>query len=253
MSKTCLIYQPCGFGDLMWMQKIAHHFRDQGYEIVWPIVHEYYWLKDYIPWINWVSWNDNDSKLTHLDKLPDSVTFPFKEKYIYTAPCEFTDEFVYINGWLPPQGLVMQFKYESAKIDWLNWQDYVIFNRNKEKENSLFYDILNLKDGQQYCFINRNYQMRPEILHYPYISNDPAVYKMPVVEMGISPDYTLFDWLKVIENAKSIHMIETSLNYIMESPLVRNNFTTDLNLYSRHFNFWQVRGLFNLPWRYMHP
>ncbi len=63
--------------------------------------------------------------------------------------------------------------------------------------------------------------------------------------------YSIFDWCKVIENASEIHMIETSLNYVLESKEMRDKITRNLNLYSRHYNFSEVEYLFKLPWNYI--
>jgi hypothetical protein len=43
--KTGLIYQPCGLGDILFLQKLAHHIKDQGYEVYWPVVYEFEWFK----------------------------------------------------------------------------------------------------------------------------------------------------------------------------------------------------------------
>jgi hypothetical protein len=70
-----------------------------------------------------------------------------------------------------------------------------------------------------------------------------------VVEMDIINNYSLFDWSKVLENAKEIHMIESSLNYIMETKHI-NLKAEKMCLYSRINNFYEVDYLFKLPWDY---
>ena len=253
MEKVCLIGLPCGKGDILYCQKIANHYRNLGYRIVWPVIHEYAYLKDYIDNVQWVSWDDKDKKLTHIDPLPDHVKFPYKEFYKPGNGHIFTDDFIFYDGFLNPgSNPVMLNKYIEAKVDHRDWADYVIFKRNKKKEDNLFYNILGLKDGEEFVFVNRNYQMRPNLLFYPRISIDPNNYGgKRVIEMNIVDGYSLFDWSKVIERASEIHMIETSFNYIMEGPQLRETVSKkSLHLYSRHNWFGEVQYLFNLPWNY---
>jgi hypothetical protein len=44
----------------------------------------------------------------------------------------------------------------------------------------------------------------------------PEQFDLPVVELKIIDGFTLFDWIKVLEKAKKIHTINTSINYIIE-------------------------------------
>lgn len=250
MDKICLIYQPCGLGDIFFLQKVCKLYIEKGYRIIYPVVYEYEWLNDYIDGIEFISWGDKEHKLTHMDRLPENIVFPYKEKYDPYSDHIFTDNFVFINGFKQPQGKIMDFKYINLGLSFDDWSDYFTFNRNKEKEDKLFYEILGLKDGEEYVFVNRNYQMRPQVLSYNAISNDPSHYGKKVVEMGIYDDFSLFDWCKVIENASEIHMIETSLNYVLETNEMKNKITKNLNLYHRHGSYHEVKHLFKLNWNY---
>ena len=250
MEKIGLIYQPCGLGDILFLQKVAYHIKDLGYEVYWPVVHELAWLNDYIPDFNFVSWGDTETKLTG-PPLPDSVKFPFKEQYLQEKQTEITDELYYFQGFIPGDP-IMAGKYNQIDLDWSDWRDYVRFNRNKEKENSLFYDVLGLKDEDEYVFVNRTLSTRPHLMFYEHISNSPDHYKCNVVEMSIVPGYSLFDWFKVFAQAKKIHMIETATNYFLESPELYDTMSKkDLTLYHRPWGSWsEIDYLFNLPWKY---
>ena len=250
MEKIGLIYQPCGLGAILFLQQVAYHIKDLGYEVYWPVVHELAWLNDYIPDFNFVSWGDTETKLTG-PPLPDSVKFPFKEQYLQEKQTEITDELYYFQGFIPGDP-IMAGKYNQIDLDWSDWRDYVRFNRNKEKENSLFYDVLGLKDEDKYVFVNRTFATRPHLMFYEHISNSPDHYKCNVVEMSIVPGYSLFDWFKVFAQAKKIHMIETATNYFLESPELYDTMSKkDLTLYHRPWGSWsEIDYLFNLPWKY---
>ena len=230
-EKICLICQPCGLGDILYMQKIARIYYDMGYKIIWPIIYEFEFLSEYIDWINWVSWKDINNKLTG-PPFPDDIIFPYKEYYSYHNDYVFTNDFVYINGFYPvPDGeLIMQYKYKKCNIDSNDWSDYLNFKRNIKKENEL-YNLIGLSENEEYVLVNRLYQTRPNVSFYDRISNDPLFYNKPVVEWTIVDDYSPFDWCKVIENASSIVTIDTSIQYIIEN--LKNKKASDYICYLR--------------------
>ncbi len=137
-ERICLIYQPCGLGDILFIQKVVKYWKDKGFSVVIPVIYELEWLNDYIEGVEFVSWNDKENKLTHKDPLPDNVSFPYKNKYNPYAPSEITEDFVYLNFFAPPQGRVMEYKYTIAGLDYRDWADYLTFTRNKEKEDKLW-------------------------------------------------------------------------------------------------------------------
>lgn len=255
-NKTCLIYQPCGLGDILFLQKISYITSKNGYDVVHPVINEYSWLNDYVKnkKITFPSWGDQDSHING-PPLPENVVFPYKEEYWPNKQDFISEEFMYLNFFLPFNGPVMASKYNKFNIDYSDWSKYIglNFDRNYKKEKELFFDVLDIKENEEYIFVNRNYQMRPDIKTFNRISNNPIHYNNKrVVELNINKDFTMFDWSLVLENAQQIHMIETSLNYIIESDLV--NLDSDrqgLFLYSRYGSFNEVEYLFKTKWNYM--
>jgi hypothetical protein len=247
--KNSLIYQPSGLGDILFLQKLAHQMKNSGYEVYWPVISEFKWLNEYIPHFNFVSWNDDFSPITG-PPLPDSVKFPNKDYYYKDNENLITDEFFFFNGFKNHYP-VMGGKYDSISMDYSDWRDWVIFNRNHKKEDKLFYDVLNISDEEDYVLINRNYMTRPNKMVYEGISNDSNSYNMKVIEMYLAEGYSMFDWCKVFENAKEINMIETSVCYMLESPELFDTMKNKkLSLHSRCGSFSEVSYLFNLPWSY---
>ena len=136
----------------------------------------------------------------------------------------------------------METKYKLLGHDCFDYASYLKFERKKEKEDRLFYDILGLKDDEEYIFLNKNYGTPPKVTVYPV----PISTSMRIVEIYISDEFNIFDWCKVYENAKEIHMVETSINYILETLELKADV---LNLYSRRPNdFSEVDYLFRKPW-----
>lgn len=172
-----------------------------GYQIIWPLRDDISWIKNYIPDIQFCSVNDN---------------FPGKEYYgqdlIIISP-----QFVYLgimnsHLWGNNNNKVMSSKYHITNIDWSCWQNNFIFNRNFDKENELYYNVLNLKDNSEFVFINNLYNT--DIRNIQLFN--PKQFDLPVVELKIIDGFTLFDWIKVLEKAKKIYTINTSINYIIE-------------------------------------
>jgi len=249
--KVGLIYQPCGLGDILFCQKIAHVIKSNGYEVYWPVISEFDWIGKYIPHFHFVSWEDSEYHLVR-PPLPAQVQFPYKEIYLPETPTQITSELCFWKGFnIEHQFPHMKGKYESIGLDWRDWRDHIHFDRNHTKEDQLYYEVLGLKDNEDYVFVNRNFMTRPMPQYYEAISVNPDDYGCRVVELQVLKGFSLFDWCKVLERAVSINMIETSLNYLMESPQLFDTMSKKkLFLHHRTGNWQEVRYLFNLPWHY---
>ncbi len=129
---------------------------------------------------------------------------------------------------------LMTYKYEIVRnsfnlknndnTSYHNWQKHVIFNRNIEKENDLFYNVLNLKDGEEYLI--KNCIRSKNVIH-----NIETNSNLKIIEMKIMPNFSFFDWSKVLENAKEIWTIDTAINYLIE---VLDTKADRLVVYPRH-------------------
>jgi hypothetical protein len=255
--KLGLIYMPCGLGDILFAQKIAHYIKNLGYEIYWPVISQFDWLNNYIEDFTFVS--DPQAKYIPYQGLimPDHIMFPGKEFYSINTETIISEDLFFFQGFRS-YDLIMRGKYDSIGIDWEDWRDYIKFSRNTEKENSLYYDVLKLKDNEEYVFVNRNFCTVPNPEVYTNIPVDQKYYGCKVVEMNTIPGFSLFDWCKVLENCKEINMIETSLNYLLESSQLFDIIKEKkLTLHHRcsgkpgHENLWKdVDYLFKLPWDY---
>jgi hypothetical protein len=108
-------------------------------------------------------------------------------------------------------GKIMSSKYSMVGLDYSDWQDYFKFDRNFEKEDDLYYNVLGLKDDSEFVFINNLYNENRDCDLLK-----PENYNLPAVELQYVDGFTLFDWCKVFEKAKSVYTINTSLNYIID-------------------------------------
>lgn len=199
--KICLIKQPAGIGDVFFCQKIARVMMQNRYQVVWPLRPDITWIRDYIKDIYFPSTDD---------------MFPGKDIFEVGGGCVVEENGAFISTATADlthnDGKIMSSKYSMLGIDYSDWQDYFKFERKLDKEDDLFYNVLNLKDDSEYVFINNLYNT--DVRDSNLLSKEQ--FDLPVIELKIIEGYTLFDWCKVLEKAKKIHTINTSINYIID-------------------------------------
>jgi len=259
--KSGVLFLCSGLGDILFSQKIAHYIESLGYTVHWPVLPQYGWLSDYIDNYNFIS--DSQSYYIRGQGLiiPEHVVFPGKEYYSIDTDTQITEDLFFYQGfrWYRDRHpLVMKAKYDMIDLDFEDWRDYIKFTRNKSKEDSLYYDVLGLKDGEEYVFVNRQYGTFEGDV-YNKIPTDKSYYGCRVIDMSVIPGYSIFDWCKVLENCREINMVETALNYLLESPALFDSIKAKkLTLHHRNTgtvelkHLWcEVDYLFKLPWTYI--
>ena len=199
--KICLIKQPAGIGDIFFCQKIARYMMHHGYQVVWPVLPSISWVKDYIHDIYFPT---TEEDFPGKDIYANGSGFVIEDggSFISTATADLTHN----------DGKIMSSKYSMLGMEYDDWAKFFYFERNVDKENDLYYNILGLKDDDEFVFINNLYNT--DIRDSNLISKDQ--FDLPVVELKIVDGFTLFDWCKVIEKAKKIYTINTAINYIIE-------------------------------------
>lgn len=197
--KRALIKQPIGLGDVFYLQKFANIIKKDGYEIIWPLRDDIIWIADYVKGINFC-------------KLSEDF---FGKEYYYSG--EFfieKEDFIFISpdGFQIPGKRIMESKYLLIDSDDADWFDYFSFERNLDKEDKLYYDVLGLTDESEYIFINKMASVDPRFSNVL----DDCKFDFPTVELKFIDEFNLFDWCKVFENAKEIHTVHTGINYILD-------------------------------------
>jgi hypothetical protein len=240
--KTCFIYQPSGLGDIVFIQKIAHHYKNQGYKIVWPLYPYVAWLKPYLaqegiefPLLGY------DRKIMEPFDHSDQFYYLMGSTYaLFRKPVVALD-FIYLS--CGPSTLLddemMTGKYSVADVSHDDWQSYVKLNRDFEKENKLFYEVLGLRDDVPYTLIN-------ETCSSHRVDINP---RGPSVYLSSIPGYTLFDWIGVIEKCSKLITVDTSLPHLAEVYLPKNVPCYLLNRYSPP-SFVDLPKIFKLDWHY---
>jgi|APGre2960657423_1045063.scaffolds.fasta_scaffold04643_5 hypothetical protein len=235
MGKTVLINQPCGIGDIFFLQKIVHLNIEKGNNVIYPINNNLLFLNDYIKFDNF-QFVPIESNFEY-KFLFNSTDYIEDDNVIY-YPCCVADRYV--------SGCVMRAKYKRFGIDWEDWSDYFKYERNIDKENELFYNVLELTDDTKYNFVNKTYGTFPHSLvkHAVHPKKD-----LMNIEMRLIEGYTIFDWLKVIEKATNFYSVDTAILFLMENQkLVCEN--NDIELWTRHTHYGDIDGLFKKNYKY---
>jgi len=217
----CLVYQPLGIGDVFFCQGIGKYFLNKGYRVIWPLASQVMYLKEYI----------NSPGIEFVNK---DLDFPRKDFYIEQNPLVIEKDFVFLPlanaSHRVPNSSLMYSKYELLGLDFNIWRDNFNYTRNIERENNLYYNILGLKDKEEYVFLNKKFGTPPYFNEAPFNVDT----NNKVIEMQFIPGDNLFDWLKVIENASMIVTVDTSYQYLMEKMNTLK--ATDFYCYPRSNN-----------------
>ena len=206
---VCVINQPAGLGDILWIQPIVDHMIGLGYEVVYPVNDLYYEMisrsirKDGLRWV------------------PETGEYPMKECFSSIDPIKLGEDLYlpiqYSDRHLPSYP-VMACKYFLLDIPVTNWHTHINFERDKGREDRVF-EVYGIDRNVDYTLTNITYGTPPN-----HITRDISTHtnqtKHPVVEMSYEKDLEngicLFDWIGVVEKAKEIHTIETSLCFLVD-------------------------------------
>lgn len=217
-KKKCIINQFRGIGDILFLEPLCRWLY-QGYEITFPVEDEYIWIKEYIPYINFVKKSEyfidyekfSWGKIGEHEYFPLRFANPLLRGY---GPHNYSDQFN-----------CMKDKYRLFGQDPEAWRE-LKWVRNTEIENKLF-EFLGL-NGKEYAFVNE-WSSQGKIEINEDILSAWSWSKMVVYQQKV-PGFTLLDWAKVIENATYIHTTSTSNFYMIETLELK---AKELHLYKR--------------------
>ena len=184
--KPCIIKQPAGVGDVFFLQKIAHVYRDTGHEIIWPLRDHIFWISEYIPDITWY-------------KLSEWMMDPRSQIFNYAGFAD-NEELVYIDCSTADRTFntdptrIMSAKFGLVGMKHTDWGKYFKFDRKKDKEDELYYDVLGLKDDSEYSYVNDI--VLTDIRDAGRLGGKE--YDYPVIKNEVLEGFSLFDWTKVL-------------------------------------------------------
>jgi len=218
-----VVLQQGGLGDIFFIQKLLKEFHKK-YEVYHPVTKE--------------MWDAGCCQLRTPVNTGWNIQIPRSDVFAYDCSKQPLP-----NGTAD----IMTSKYAGANMDWTDWSKHFSYERDYEREYSL-YSQLGLNDGQPYIFANSWYSFRKP--HHGVQLSIPEDYDGKVIWMDPNLTERVFDWCSVIENAEQIHIVDTCLNYIIDTLNIQAD---TLVCHPRHYKNTEecVGKLFSAPWQWV--
>jgi hypothetical protein len=201
--KNCLINQPAGLGDILFIQPIVDNFISQGYIVHFPVLPEYLYIKNYIQKKHLI-WYDINKDFPMREHYHNSGGLEYKDENNIYVPLEYSDRYIRSNA-----ANIAKYFYTNTPLD--DWRKHLNIKRNLEREKILI-DTYNLYG--EYILINKQFTGRPYEREIS-IETDVRTVVMDW-EKDKKNNFILFDWISALENAKEIHSVGTSLCYLVD-------------------------------------
>jgi hypothetical protein len=207
MNKLLLI-QPGGFGDLFICAPIAWHYHNE-YEIVWPIRKKFFSTATRFGYVMPVCLPEEE--LRHSDWLRSDVSqiYEMYEPKDFDLVLDLADRGTHPTT-LPTENFE-QAKYRLSEVPYQN-KHFLRWERNFQKENELFELVVG--DIKDYVFTHLVSSLGDR-------GTLPDVEKRPVIECRQIDGFEIQDWYKVIDNAKAIYCIESSVHCFIDGIMHR--------------------------------
>jgi hypothetical protein len=202
MPKLMMI-QSGGFGDIITCAPIAKKYSDAGYDVYWPVREMFMELLSRLDYISPILL---DEDVLHEDWLRSDVIKCLKiyEEDGFDYALNLADRGPHPTAELPGE-TNQEAKYRLSNIPF-DKKYNLVWTRDAEKEESLYSELVG--DEEEYILCG-------------LISSDgridlPIEPDCKVVEMDRKEGYVIFDWYKIIKNAKSIYSLESSFHCFID-------------------------------------
>jgi hypothetical protein len=211
-----IVNQYFGLGDILFIEPIYKYLNsDLGLRVIAPIQDQYLWIKDHIKYVDFVGISEFNMDYERFDfGLFKSTTGEISEDTAY-LPLRFSDQI--FRDLRPHDSSASRYwmtdKYSVLGLNYNLWRN-ISLERNLEKEEQLKSIVLNDLEGSEYDFCNSFYQ---NSLNINLDLESKVKRDVPVISMSKIDGYTMVDWSGVIEGAKRVHTVSTSLLYMIQA------------------------------------
>lgn len=206
------IIQPGRIGDIIILLPAMKKIFDQGYQIFWPIFEQYVWMfSDVINYVNFIPISNNIytsiensnhilKDIYKVDELVDTAA---------TFPNSLATKDYIISG--DGNGLIKfdEFKYNRLNIPFNKWN--LSFIRNYDKEEEIYNKLV---QNEKYALICTTCSQGKYNIQFD--AQDGQI-------IEVTNDYNIFHWIKLIENAKTISVINSGFLCLVEQLNTKNN------------------------------
>lgn len=199
--KRVVFNQPFGLGDILFLQSLAVWYKEQGFQVVFPVVEAYEDIARHFPDVLFVPRDllAIDHERQDIHTMGDTTVIPFR----------FADRVMKV-----PYAKIMKAKYDMVGADYNDWRTLTFFRYNRKQDE--LKKLLGITN-KPYTLINKDYGMKGVKLPAGQMSiPNPYTTVKQVVELKRIEGFTLLDWAAVIEGATNIITPHTSLHYLLE-------------------------------------
>lgn len=196
------IIQSRGLGDIIIALPIAQAYREEGYEVWWPVCEPFYQqMVSAAPWVNWLSvpvdergefFYENPHKQLSALGITEEL---WLYQYLSSHP-ERTNKSYFA------QFKFDQYKYAAAGVPFgRKWELASCITRDPERERALYDQVVKQDRYMVYqgTASDMSYDVDLSVI-------DPAVQCIEIRELA---GYSVFDWLSVLEGAESMIFIDS--------------------------------------------
>ncbi len=209
-----VVNQWFGYGDCIYIQTLVRKIAD-GRPIIWPVMSHFIdGLSRGYPDIQWVDYKTFPINLDSKEQY--EINIP-KYGLCTVLPIRFADYLLKV-----PYDECMAAKFKMYGIDYNTWIEDAMWERDYKKEE----ELQNMfPPYYKYRLINDIFGS--ESKHSVSISDN---LEMGNIRMNTVPGFSLFDWAKIIENANEIHVVNSSIIYLLEQLELK---APEVHLYQR--------------------
>ena len=207
MAKKLGIIQTRGLGDIVIALPIANYYRNQGWDILWPIVDA--WVEPMtksVPWIKWIPIQPDQGAFfyhTPLERLKN-----FKCDEILPLYQALTGEKFHEEAYFQHTSFD-QYKYFRAAVPFLEkWRLNECITRDANREQTLYDRLVTNTDYVVVHLEGSDHRA----------SWDPSMVPNDWQIIEITPDQTdnVFDWLTILERAQSLVLVDSVFANIVD-------------------------------------
>lgn len=219
MKKIILLKQPAGIGDIIFCQKLYKKIKTENSLVFWPVLNQINWLCNYL----------------------DTVcTFEEIKNKNFDLIIDLEGQ----NTLSQVGGRIMESKYKYVNLNFDNYLDYFTPKRNYEKENDLYSNLVKQKQYRLIC----DMYATPDVNNNVLKMNIPKSSILDNIFIQMIPNYTLFDWIKIIENAEEVYCTDSAITFLVEKF---NRKANKLVCFSRRPHTKEIDYLYNKKWEFV--
>ena len=198
------IIQPGKLGDLIIVLPAAKYLHDKGYTVHWPVYEQFAdMFNEVVDYVNFIPVTNNVYKCVEesYKKLHELNVTNIKDIAATFPGSTSTDEYVELgDGKVQPFDV---FKYDKLGVP-IDEKWNITVNRNHKEEDKLYNKLVH---NEKYAVVCMRHS-RGE-LNVKFDKSDGQV-------VHITDEYNIFYWLKILENAHTIALVESSMSNLVE-------------------------------------